>query len=720
MPKTAFVYWYDTLQNKVLSAIDNVVATPFNNWEFIWSIENHKTSPEVEHPYPNVNASPNAMLYKGSVVVIAALGVFFSVVIACYQKLRREEGSSHYFFFECLFHLIEKNKLEETLGKCSIPYGYLRAAAYFYNPDVPSIVLWARRRLAVLTKQSAFKNLEKYLQSEGKQLNKTKEELLEEIYKKINEKLALFITKQKKYGEWYSEQSQNRKWLIKPSEDYFESWQKRRSALKRKSASSTRIDLNKETVFSRIFCFIEARLGELGKASFVYWIGVFIFYFLPGVAIMGVVVWPPVLIAALFLVSLWVTKGYKARAAKKANLIDGKESKKQVAVEFLTEAVKHQLQLDALLKQEVTSGTLKYKKVKFRERSEGQSGRQESKLFKEIGAVLQRKKDFREARAFFNGFVMGCFTIFFSFWLLTAALALVVTLNSIAVALLTLGLGLAYGIYSAIRYCKNDMETILYTEAKFAKLEESYGNIDIPDISLRECDRLFRRGITNPSAWSGMKQVCKRLWTGFIRFGTGILLLKLLPLGTTMAVLGGLGIIVSVPVVSTLAIMFAGGLLFACWHIWQYNCERKEDQTGRIMDFLLNRPYSLESDWPSIVSENANEPGKSPPHTPDELHGNERAFNLLFYGNGHFPMHQSQIAFPNERKYLRKISSSEACLVDKVTAETNNITGLQVLVRKRSNTLPLNIDGYVWKKQTAESEPIVSLPYVSSQLNIKS
>ena len=719
MPKTAFVYWYDTLQNKVLSAIDNVVATPFNNWEFISGIENHEASPgpDVGHPYPNINDSPSAMSYRESVAVVAALGVFFSSTIACYQKLRRKEGASHYFFFERLFYLTEKNKLEKTLGKCSIPYICLHAAAYFYNPDVPSIVLWARRRLAVLTKQSAFKHLKEYLQREGHRLDKTKEELLEEIYKKINEKVALFITKQKKHGEWCSERSQNGKWLIKPSEDYIEAWQKKRKALKKSSSNLTKTDLNKEPFFLRIFYFIEVRLGELGRASFVYWIGVFTFYFLPGLGIASGVVWPPIFIASLFLVGLWLTKGYKAYVAKKSNVISDEKSKKQAAIEFLTEAVKHQLQLDALLEQEVTPGTLKYKKVKFRERSEDQSVRQESKLFKEIGAVLQRKKDFRAARAIFNGFVTGCFTVFFSFWLLTAALGLVVTLNPAAVALLTLSLGLAYGTYSAMRYCKNDMETILYTEAKFAKLEESYGDIDIPDISLRECDRLFRRGITDPSVWSEVKQVSKRLWTGFIRFGTGMLILKLLPLGTTMAVLKGFGIIVSVPVVSTLCIMFAGGLLFACWHIWQYNCERKEDQTGRIMDFLLNRPYSSESDWPSIASENVNDkPETFPPNTPDELHGNERAFNLLLYGNGHFPIHQSQIAFPNQKKYLRKTSSSETCLVNKVISETNNIP---VLVRKRSNTLPLNIDANVWKKQKADSETIVSLPYVSRQLNIK-
>lgn len=694
MPKTAPVHWYDTLQREILNPIDNVIATPFNNEQFIWDLEDQQIcpGPDAEHPYPNINDSPNAALLRGGVFLVAVFGMVFSGCIAFYKKLRRQEGTSHYFFFECLFYLVGIDKFKATLGSCSIPYKYLCAAAYFYNPDIPAFVLWVRRTWAFLTRKNTFKHLEKYLKS--KNMNKTKKVLLEDIYEKINEKLALFITKQKKYGDWYIEQRQDGKWLIKPSEGYFEVWQNRRRKQKKESGNST--DLNEEkTFFSYVFDFLESRLGELARASFVYWVGVFTFYFLPGigVAVSGIV-WPPILIASIFLVGLWITKGYQIYQAKVGKqLIFDKESKQQAAVEAFTEAVKHQLQLDVLLAQEIASGTLNYAKVRFKE----------SKLCKEIKEVLNEKNEFTLVRAIFNGFIGGCFAIFFSSWLLTSALGLVVTLNPIAVALVTLGLGLVYGIYSAINYYKRDVKAILYIEVKFAKLKESYDDIEIPDISMRACDRLFRRGTTRPTAWTAIKQFYKRIWTGFIRFGTGMLFLKLLPLGTTISVLGGLGILGSIPFLPTFTAMLMGGLLFAGWHIWQYHCERKENKTGRIMDFLFNRSYSLDIDRTTI----SEDPQQYASRTPDDVFNtNERAFNLLFYGSNRFrfPMQNDQRQSEFLTKRLRQLSSSDPHMVVKDIqckeseslnwandiVEPNNVH--QRLGRKRSNTLPANFD----------------------------
>lgn len=695
MPKAAPLHWYDTLQRKILSPIDNVIATPFNNEQFIWDLEGQNTirpgPPDTAHPYPNINDSPNAALLRGGVFLAAVLGIVFSAFIAFYKKLRRQEGASHYFFFERLFYLVGIDKFKDAFGNCPVPYRYLWAAAYFYNPDIPAFVLWVRRTWAFLTRNNAFKRLEKYLNS--KNMNKTKKVLLEEIYEKINEKLALFITKQKKYGDWYIEQRQDRKWLIKPSEGYFEVWQNR--MLKQKKESSNSTDLNEEkTFFSYVFDFLESRLGELARASFVYWVGVFTFYFLPGIGIAASgIVWPPILIAGIFLGGLWIIKGYQIYQAKVGKqLTFDEESKQQAAVEAFTEAVKHQLQLDILITQEIASGALNYAKVKFKE----------SKLCKEIKEVLKEKNDFTIVRAIFNGFIGGCFAIFFSGWLLTSALGLVVTLNPIAVALVTLGLGLAYGIYSATNYYKRDVKALSYIDVKFAKLKESYDDIEIPNISMRACDRLFRRGTSSPTAWTATKQVFKRIWIGFIRFGTGMLFLKLLALGTTTKVLvDGLGLSITILLLPTLIPMLVGGLVFAGWHIWQYHCERKERKTGRIMDFFLNRSYSLDTDRTTI----SEDPQQSAPRTPDDVfNANERAFNLLSYGSNRFrfPMQNDQRQSEFLTKRLRKLSSSEPhlavkdiqCKESEILNWANNIVepenAQQRLGRKRSNTLPSN------------------------------
>ena len=680
MPENAFLTWYEILQDKILSAIDNLIATPVNNLIFFLSMKNNDPAPgpDAKHPYPPINNSRDQVEFKELALVGAILSVMGSIVISFYKRSREKESISNYFFFERLFPIMGNED-----------FIHLRSAAYFYNPDIYPIVLWMRRSWAFLTANSDFENLEKYLNERTK--NRAKEIVLKDIYKKINEQLALFITEQKKYGEWSVEEKAG-EWFIKPSGDYLKAWRKKKEVQDNESSTHLKEEETKRTAFSSIVNSINSRLDELGRASFAYWIGVFIFYFLPGVGVAASgIVWPPILVAGLFLVAIWATKSYASSCGNNKQLgidVSDKENEQKTTIEFIA-AVKYQILLDALLKQERKIDTLSYKKVKFRERSK------ESKLCKDIRNVLNRRSDLRFVRAIFNGFVIGCFTIFFSSWLLNSAALLVIglfvtlspaTLALVAavVALVTLSLGLAYGIYLAVQKYNEEMVGLLDAEAKFLKLQKKYSDIEIPNISLRECDRLFRRGTTNPSGWTFTKQFFKRVWTGAIRLGTGMLFLKLLPLGTTTIVLYALyGIAVIPAFYPMLVVMLAGGLLFSGWHIWQYHCASKEGQALRIMDFFLNRPYVLghsqSSPSPNMTAENNKNDShiKSRLRNLNLLNENEIIFKNL-YNEG------NRASTPTEKKcqtpklagrieLLRRVSS-ESCLNPQDLNGTQNST----------------------------------------------
>lgn len=729
MPKVK--HWYDILRDTILSVIDNWAATPFNNIQFILDLQHYQNCSnmdtaysyfDAESPYPNVNHSTNAPLIKGSIFLIAVFGIFFSFFITRYRKLRRQEGISHYFFFENLFQIGISSEIGASEA-FSVPFEYLHAAAFFYNPDLPHFVCWIRRIWAYVTGKNAIRDLEKYLNDKKIEENKSKKMLLESMYKEINERIAAFVTKQKKYGDWEAKETLDGNWSIKPSDDsYFEDWLRRRRT---QNSCVNNKNLDGKNFFLLIFNFFSSLplLDGLGRASFVYWIVYFIFLFLPGVCLAGVTVvaWPPIAVAFAFVFVFWATKIYH-RFSQKKNTSDV-ESTRQNEIKWLTEAVKHQILLDGLLKENFHN--LNYNKVKFRARLENDSSKyKESKLCKEIRASLKNKKDFILVRAVFKGFIIeGCFPIFFISWLLISALGLVLTLNCAVVALITLGLGIVYGIYSAINRYRRDMEALFYLEEKFLKIQEKCGDIEIPDISLTECDRLFRRGKVNATSWTAMKQLGNRIFVGFITFGTGVLFLKLLPLGITMAVLKGIiyaGL--SITIVPTffpmLGVMLAGGLFFACVLVFLYHHDQKGQKAGRVLDFICNRPYNLDTDLalsPSVIGESNNEvsalPGSQSP-----LDGSERAFHLLSYEGNRFPPQpeRSQIAFLNRRNLLRKWSKSELSLEEKnkIWKSNGEIISLknenQTLRRKRSNTLPPNV-GKDMKKQAIDSKGIALL-----------
>lgn len=590
------VNFRDRLINLIISPIDNAVATPVNNYEFINDIETQHPypGPNAKDPYPDINNSPNASFYAGGALITAILAILFTYFIGVYKNLRKKEGLSPAFFFETLPHIEGwlKNHGNETEYLPEV----LLASAHYYNPDLSSWILWWRRKWAWLRQSRNYLELQKYQKKEALK-GETKKDITRALYKKILEVLALYITDQGKYGQWIVKEIDGNL-IIRPMENTEDLSYQILQTFNAFQSNAQEQDIHqKKSISQKILGFIDARLDELGTASYVFWIIVFAFFFLAGIGVIGGVVWPPILAAGIVWVVLLTTKIYQTikqsfqHKQAKINpnyLIENKlflkEKEKEKNTFFLLQTIRHQIQLEALKKE----------KISFKD----------SKLKKSIEKTLRRESDTSLIWPIFNGFIKGFFTVLFSFWLLTAILGLVVTLNPIGAAILaivTLALGIAYGLYTAmISYQVNNVN-ITNREKQWLELKAHCQEKVIPDISLEEYDRLLRRNRIDKTLWTSIKQFFKRTWVGFTRMGAGILFLKLTALGPATTICLALGIAASTAFLPGL--LLAGGLIFVAWHLYQYHLESEQNKIDNIIQSLSYQSF-IESISPLNTDKN--------------------------------------------------------------------------------------------------------------------
>ena len=548
----------------VVIPIDSALATPFNNAELFSELENkiHYPGPDASDPYPNINDSPHSAAIKEGAFALALLSIIGNLIIQFYKRIRKKEAISSYFFFEKLPDIEEylKSASGSESDKCSPEV--LLATAYYYNPDLSSIVLGWRRAWATLTRSNRYLILNKYLRDQL--ASNKKKEILENIYQQINKNLASYINEKEIYGEWEAKQHAG-KWMIRPK--VLPEFLKKLDG----EAKKTKANQNK-TIAQRVGSFISARFDELTKASFVYWIGVFIFYLIPGVGVIGAVVWPPILIAGVFLLGMWISKGVtKAIQARKKQPQLNESASSQDDNAWSLEVINHHIHVAALSKGNICLG--------------------DSNLFKGMDEVLEKRKNMIFVGAILNGFIGGFFQVAFVSWLLFAAIGLVVSISPIAFAIIaasTLLSGISWGVYSAWQHLKSNDILLKNRDKLWNELKEHPEEqpIKIPDISLREYDRLFRRGDSNKTTWTVIKQVFKRAWVGFVGIGTGILVLKLSAYGVTTSILSAVGISASIAFFPIMGLFLGGGLLYAAWRVYEYHLESQETQFDNVINSL--------------------------------------------------------------------------------------------------------------------------------------
>lgn len=549
----------DWIIEYIVVPIDGLLATPFNNAELFYGLgkSNNITYSDSAHPYPNINNSPDAMSIKGGAIGVGLVSVIANFIIRFYQRLRKKEAGSNYFFFEKLPGIGEHLEARNKEDKKQYPSEILLAAAYYYNPDLPSFVLKWRRVWATLTRNSLYFKLKKYLDQQ------------DAIFQKINEILAFYITEKGKYGSWIVEKKGEKYVLICVEKSEF------LESLKNKEAEGIKEE-KKKTIAQRVWKFFEAGINDLEKASYVFWIGVFIFYLLPGVGLIGAVVWPPILIASIFLLGLWISKCLiKAIQARKKGSQLNEDIVSVEEINELPETVK-QIQIEAIPE----------KKVRF---FDSKSYENSSELYKDGVNIIQKRKSVVYVGAILSGFTRGFFKISFILWLFFSAIGLAVSISPVGLAIIAGGtvlLGIACGIYSACQKLKSDDKKLDESDKRLEELETL--NSEVPNISLREYNRLFRRGDPNKTAWTTTKQTAKRAWVFFTGVGTGILVLKLSSLGLATAVLTALGMTTGVVFFPMLAVLLTGGFLYAAWCVYQYHLESQKNQFDNVMNSLAH------------------------------------------------------------------------------------------------------------------------------------
>lgn len=224
-----------------------------------------------------------------------------------------------------------------------------------------------RRFWAFLTRSEDYLELRKYLRKNSAHGEKIEASLIE-ICKKINQYLALYING-KNYDQWIVEELDG-KLIIRPEKNNELALHLLRKFKNELSLRQSKIEENK-TKDQKVWSFIEARINELGTASYFYWIAVFIFYLLAGIGVIGSVVWPPIFISGIVLGSLWITKIIQYQTKQQLNSHDAIHNKDD-AILFL-EAIKHHIQLGSLPQGEINFAN--------------------SKLCKEIEKTLQKKQN---------------------------------------------------------------------------------------------------------------------------------------------------------------------------------------------------------------------------------------------------------------------------------------------------------------------------------------
>lgn len=235
-----------------------------------------------------------------------------------------------------------------------------------------------------------------------------------------------------------------------------------------------------------------------------------------------------------------------------------------------------------------------------------------------------------------------------------AALGLVVTLNPVGtliVAAVTVVLGMAYGIYSARKNYSSNASVLKDRTGQLSWLKEN--NAKIPDISLQEYDRLFRRGKTDKIAWTYTKQVFKRAWVSLTRIGTGILFLKLISFGVTTAIIGALGITAISSFLPLAGILLLSGLIFAGWHVYQYQLESKESQLDNVMKSLSH--LFLIRKCPQEIADDENNSRRKNPSEHSHTSEKEQNYRRLRFFANRLELENSELALkPNQELKMKR------------------------------------------------------------------
>ena len=570
-----------------LASLDEVVATPSFNVNVIESACNKEFK-----LFDVINKSKYVSLIDGAFVSLGVIAISIGVYVQQYCKLREIERNSDFFYFNRLLKLMGEEKLKEKMGDASISYEVLRAAAYFYPPDISAIAR-RRRRIFCWGKRRKALNKLNFILGEGEEKNKN----LNVIHREIIEKVSNFLNplnrdalnKKKTLNKFQVYEGDNG-WFIGLTDSYSKNF----FAEVRHLIDRHKSDTEKENKDKKNRDFIMPILGALGQASFIYWILMFIFYFIPAA--------PVVTAAAISIIPLGIAllgafpmlliynlhKAYHAnKLRQQTDAATIEEEHKAMLVKKIVELNKQQMFIECVQENQA-SVSLK-----------------EAPVMRDLRALLKKRR-FIQYQTVSMGFLDGCFLPFFGGWLfldgikvaITYATCSTVAITSFTpiglvataiIAAVTLSLGLFYGVYSARKANQVHKTRFDDLDDKITVLEKEAANKLVLDKSLRDYDRLLRRFSTDQPKWTKIKKGLSRLLVTVKRLGTGSLVFRLVIWGPILA-LALVPAAAGIPVGFTAVLITGtviGMLIAAASYLSAYNLESKASQAGRIVEHLV-------------------------------------------------------------------------------------------------------------------------------------
>jgi hypothetical protein len=571
--------------NSCLCSLDEVVATPFFNISVIESAYDQDFK-----FFDAINTSKYVAYIDSAMASLSLFAVSIGIYVIKYCKLREIERNSNFFYFGRLFKACNAEEIKSKMGEISqdnpddpITYEYLQAIAYFYPPDISKIACWRRRFFASGKERERLNSLNKFL---GKD---SKEETLNKLHNKITEKVYQFLNHETKLNYFQMKEYKN-KWTIGLANRYERIFFNHIKHLIEENLETTRENNTKKNRN-----FFPPILAALGQASFIYWILMFIFYFIPIAPVITAAAISIIPLAIALCVALPLLLFFNIK-----NTHQTYNTSKNMKDEYIEKKHKHMLEkkLVALNKQKVFFNYFLNKDAN------SSIELKNSPLMKDLHAVIKNRR-FSKYHAICMGFLDGCFLPLFAGWLFldaskviltyvlcppTVALTSFTPIGFVATAIIagiTLLIGINYGIYSA--YKANQVHEARFNDlqVKVKALQNEVPTKGVLNKPLRDYDRILRRFNDEHPLWTDVKKVLNRFVVIIKRLGTGSLVFRLVIWAPIYAAVAASTAVPAFFPIILIAGTTIGALVIMSWYLYAYNLESKVTQAGRIVEHLV-------------------------------------------------------------------------------------------------------------------------------------
>ena len=463
---------------------------------------------------------------------------------------------------------------------------YLEAAAYFYLPDIPPIISWRRRLLASKNKKRQKKALDTFLNSMLVELNK---KITEQVCNLLNNEVYE-LNEETEFNYFTTKKNDKNNWTIVLDENYKEKFFGHVDHLI-KANSDTTIKKNHEKKNNIIMPILSA----LGQASFIYWILLFLFYFIPTAPVVTTAMISIIPLGMSLLVALPLLLIY--------NIIKANNTY-NTHQEMTKDVIENQHK--EMLEKKLTCLNKQNLYVKFTQNKEAFSTirLKYSPLLKKLHAVINKRR-FSKFHAKCMGFLDGCFMPLFVGWVLLDATKVILTyalcpytiaftnftpiglLASAVIAVVVLIIGISYGIYKAREEGRKHDVRFNDLEAKINALEIERGD---KLILKKDYDRILRRFSSTKPLWTDLKKGINRCMAVIKRLGTGSLVFRLVLWAPLMAIYAAIVASSTIPIFFPIILIIGtviGAFALASCYLYAYNVESKTTQAQRIIEYFV-------------------------------------------------------------------------------------------------------------------------------------